>query len=146
MIKIREAETGDMSFLWDLHIASMRDYVDATYGWDDIDQKRRFETEFRPADIQMIEVNGKLIGMWEINQEADPWFLARIAISPPYQNKGIGSFLIAQFLADADLQKRRVAIQVLKVNPAKVLYQRFGFLTYEETMTHFKMLREPNES
>ena len=143
VINLRDADSGDMSFLWELHVASMREYVDATYGWNDTDQKSRFDTGFRPAGIQIIDVDGKLVGMWETNQQADPWFLARIAIIPAYQNKGIGSSLITELLAHADLQDRQVALQVLRVNPARALYERFGFLTYEETDTHFKMLRKP---
>jgi ribosomal protein S18 acetylase RimI-like enzyme len=146
MINLREAASDDMSFLWELHIASMREYVDATYGWDDTDQKNRFDTGFRPAGVQIIEVDGKPVGMWEMNQQTDPWFLARIAIVPAYQNKGIGSFLITEFLADADSQEQQVALQVLKINPAKSLYERFGFLTYEETDTHSKMLRRPHSN
>jgi ribosomal protein S18 acetylase RimI-like enzyme len=146
MITLRAAGPDDMSFLWELHVASMRDYVDATYGWNNIDQKNRFDTGFQPAVIQIIELDGKLIGMWETHQQIDPWFLARIAIIPAYQSKGIGSALITDFLADADSQERQVALQVLKVNPAKALYERFGFLSYEETGTHFKMLRKPHSN
>lgn len=121
----------------------MRGYVEATFGWDELDQTKRFEAGINVSGIQIIEADGKTAGMWETNRETDPWLLQRIAIVPREQSKGIGSYLISKFLADADGVQRQVALQVLKVNPARSLYARFGFVIYEETATHFKMLRDP---
>jgi ribosomal protein S18 acetylase RimI-like enzyme len=145
MIHLRKACSDDMPFLWELHVAAMREYVAATYGWDDTDQKSRFDNGFRLEAIQIIELGGEMAGMWEVNQEGEPWFLARIVILPAYQNKGIGSALIVELLAEADAQERQVALQVLKVNPARSLYERLGFVVHEETKTHFKMSRMPRQ-
>lgn len=144
MIQLRQAVAEDKSFLWELHIASMRQYVEATYGWDANDQEARFHAGFQPANLWIIEVDGDAVGMWETDRLVDPWFLIRIVVLPAYQNKGIGSLLIKALLADADSQEQQVILQVLKVNPARSLYERLGFLTYEETTTHFKMLRKPS--
>lgn len=141
MFTLRDANSDDLPFLWKLHVSAMRDYVEATYGWDETDQKRRFDAGFQPDAIQIIEMEKEPIGMWETNQEIDPWFLARVVVSPSHQRKGVGSYLIEKLLAEADIQKRQVTLQVMRVNPAKSLYERLGFVTYEETDTHFKMLR-----
>ncbi len=143
---LRNAAASEREFLWNLHESAMRDYVEGIYGWDDADQRRRFDDNFRLEAIQIIEVDGKPVGMWEVLKGNDSWFLARVALLTPYQNAGIGSALIGALLADANESRRVVFLQVLKTNPAKALYERLGFAVFEETETHFKMKKEPDRS
>lgn len=42
--------------------------------------------------------------------------------------------------------KRDTILQVFKENPARFLYKKVGFKTYEETKTHYKMRRSYKES
>ena len=69
-------------------------------------------------------------------------FLRAIEIHPDYQGQGIGTAIIQKLIAQAALKMKPVFLQVLKVNPAKKLYERLGFSVGSETSTHFP-LRPP---
>jgi ribosomal protein S18 acetylase RimI-like enzyme len=57
-----------------------------------------------------------------------------------HQNRGIGTEVIRSVIAEA---KRTTDgafdLSVLKVNPARRLYERLGFGVIEETKHHFRM-------
>jgi hypothetical protein len=40
---MRPADASDKNFLWWLHRATMREYVDKTWGWNDDWQRQRFD-------------------------------------------------------------------------------------------------------
>lgn len=138
----RQATTHDKSFCRDLHWRTMRAYVEATWGWDDADQAQRFEAGFHPSRTEIIEDRGQPIGMLVVDRASDPVRLLSIELSPEHQNRGLGSAIIRQIIREAG--GRSVWLQVLKVNPAKQLYERLGFVTIEQTETHWQMLRGPD--
>lgn len=67
-------------------------------------------------------------------------FLRAIEIHPDYQNQGIATSIINELIAQGTQERKPVRLQVLKVNPAKELYDRLGFAVMEETLTHYIML------
>lgn len=90
--------------------------------------------------LQIIEKAGKDIGCISIMEELDHISLSLIEILPKYQNQGIGSTLIKDTIAKAEINKS-VKLQVLKTNKkAFKLYERLGFILEEETETHFKLI------
>jgi len=66
-------------------------------------------------------------------------FLRVIEILPAHQGQGIGFRIIRQIIDDASSKQKPVYLRVLKVNPARGLYERLGFSVIEETDTHFIM-------
>jgi len=139
-IDFRHAADGDVDFLYALHVATMKEYVDQTWGWDDAFQESVFRKNYIPAEIQIITLAGKDVGMISLEERAEDVFLRVIEIHPKYQQQGLGTTIIRQIIADATHHKKRVSLRVLKVNPAKRLYDRFGFLVIEETPTHYIMM------
>lgn len=139
MIETRHAISGDKDFLWKLKVASMRQYVEAVYGWDDTIQYGFFEKNFRPEGIQVIQYDGKDIGMFEYTERTEDWFLARIEIIPSFQGKGIGTTVIQQIIGHISNTGKPLRLQVFKINPAQKLYERIGFIRTGETQTHITM-------
>ena len=139
VITTRTATDDDKGFLWELKVASMRQYVEAVYGWDDCIQYGFFELGFRPQAIQIIQYDQQDIGMYELRERASDWFLTRIEILPAFQGKGIGRTVIHQMVARICKTGKPLRLQVFKVNPAQRLYERIGFLRTGETKTHFLM-------
>ena len=70
VITTRPATHDDKDFLWELKCASMRQYVEAIYGWDDAIQYEFFEKGFHPEDLQIIQCDKQDMGMYEL-QERD---------------------------------------------------------------------------
>jgi ribosomal protein S18 acetylase RimI-like enzyme len=142
-ISLRPANVDDREFLWRLHRATMREYVDKTWGWDDNWQRERFDEQFDPALLQIIEWVRQPVGYVSVRREADEILLASIEVAPEFQNRGIGSRLVLGLLDEANREQLAVRLFVLKVNPARRLYERLGFQCIEETETHYVMRRQP---
>lgn len=140
VIAFRPASENDISFLYALHIATMKEYIDQTWGWDDAFQESLFKKNYVPAEFQVITFNGSDIGMLSLEEREEEIFLRTIKIHPNYQSQGIGTAIISKIIADGTLNMKPVRLRVLKVNPAKRLYERLGFSTVEETSTHYIML------
>jgi len=66
-------------------------------------------------------------------------WLHTICVLPEHQNRGIGTEVIRSIVAEAETQKMPLYLSVLKVNPARQLYERLGFRVIEETKHHFRM-------
>ena len=144
-VTVRPALDGDFEFLWRLHQATMRDYVDKTWGWEDAFQLQRFRQTFQ-ADrdgVEIIEAGGDPIGCLRVARERERWFLAAIEIAPSHQRQGVGSAVITRLCQCADAVGLPVDLRVLKVNPAIELYQRLGFTVTGAIETHFMMRRQP---
>jgi ribosomal protein S18 acetylase RimI-like enzyme len=121
----------------------MREYVDQTWGWDDDWQRQRFEENFKPSLLEIIEYAQKPMGYISVDRRADEIFLSSIEIAPEFQNRGIGTRLIRELLDECDRKRLSTRLFVLKVNPAQRLYERLGFEPIEETPTHYMMKRRP---
>jgi ribosomal protein S18 acetylase RimI-like enzyme len=142
-IELRQIETSDFDFLWRLHNAALKDYVTKTWGWDENWQRESFIKTFNPSEGKIIVIDGKDAGyLWVIEKDNEV-LLASIRLLPEHQNLGIGSKIIRDLL---DKSEKRVRLQVLKVNPARRLYERLGFEICEETATHFTMKAVPPDN
>lgn len=62
-IGYRPATENDIDFLYALHIATMKEYVDKTWGWNDAFQESVFRKNYVPAKIQIVQLDGNDIGM-----------------------------------------------------------------------------------
>ena len=145
-IGLRSVTPEDREYLWWLHRETMRDYVDQTWGWDDAWQRSKFDENFDPGPLQMIEANGESVGYIQVRRPGNEIFLVAIEIAPAHQSRGIATQFIRDLLEESDQTRLSVRLFVLKVNPARRLYERLGFRCTSETATHFEMKREPSLS
>ena len=138
--QLRPATGGDYDFLYALQRVTYREYVIQTWGvWDEAWQQDYFHAHFDPAREQIIVVDRQDAGAISVDRRPGELFLANIQILPAYQNGGLGTALIRQLLAEAQRRGVPMVLQVLRVNPARRLYERLGFRVVEETPTHFVM-------
>lgn len=139
--RLRPATDADYDFLYRLHVAAMRDLVARVWGWDDAWQERYFAAHFDAALSRIITVGGEDAGVVAVAWGAADAFLANIAILPPHQGRGFGAAVIRHVIAEAEARGLPVRLQVLKINPARRLYERLGFAVTGETETHDLMAR-----
>ena len=139
-IDFRPAVENDIDFLYTLHIATMKEYVDKTWGWGDVFQESVFRKNYVPANIQIITLANTDIGMLSVEERTEDVFLRAIEIHPINQQQGLGTTIIQHIIDDAARKMKPVRLQVLKVNPAKKLYDRLGFSVIEDTKTHYIMM------
>lgn len=140
-ITFHQAREGDFEFLWELHKATMKIYVDETWGWDEEFQKKYFNTQFDPIAIELIIYKNTKIGAIEIRERDRVLYISNFKILPRFRNKGIGTIILKELIKTSDNKQKPMKLQVLKVNPARQLYIRSGFKTFGNTETHFIMER-----
>jgi len=66
--------------------------------------------------------------------------IGRIFIAPAHQNLGVGSILLKQLIERARMSKKLFKLRVLRVNPARRLYERHGFVVSHSTDHHHHMV------
>jgi len=143
-VAYRQATQEDADFLYRLHRAALRNYVVQTWGeWDEGWQKTQFLERFCAEYSLILIVEGQDVGVLRLERGPDEWFVAVLEILPQWQGKGIGTSVLQSILKEAAVRQKPVALQVLKVNPARRLYERHGFRSVGETPTHIKMRAWP---
>lgn len=141
---LRTISDADYLWLWSLKRETMRTYVEQTWGkWDDDWQAERFRQNFRPDHVQVIVLDGHDAGLLHVVRSAEEIRLVNIQVSPEFQNRGLGTEVMHALLAEARREKLPLRLQVLKVNPARRLYERIGFAVVAETETHYQMRWTP---
>jgi ribosomal protein S18 acetylase RimI-like enzyme len=129
MIQRRPAVESDYQFMWELHRQTFRSYVEATWGWDEEWQAKYFRETRDLSRYDILVDKGRDIGCLEIRHEDKLLILEYVAILPEHQNQGLGSEVMRGVLRSASERGVPVRLSVLKVNPARKLYERMGFQT-----------------
>jgi ribosomal protein S18 acetylase RimI-like enzyme len=137
---LRPATSGDSEFCYTLHRRSLGEVVAEVFGgWDDAVQREFHARWFDPARLKIIEDNAGIpIGALDVRDEADHAYLSRIELLPGYQDRGIGSAVIRDLLAEG----REVRLHVFAVHVrARRLYERLGFRVEAEHDGRLEMVR-----
>jgi ribosomal protein S18 acetylase RimI-like enzyme len=142
-LKFRPATPDDEEFLYQLLKATMRGYVDQIWGWDEDWQRAYFHMRFDPAKNQIVVLDDQDVGVISVEWREDVVHLCTLFILPEYQGRGIGTQLISALQAAASREGLPMTLRVLKVNPAKRLYERLGFMVVEEDEARYVMKTTP---
>lgn len=115
----------DYSFVYGLTKKSLSPY---TTKYTKIN-KKEFDEDFnrRYREILILLKNKKRIGFYHVSKdiyESAALYIVRIFISPSYQKKGIGSFLMDYF---ETLGYKKIRLQILSNNPAFHFYKKHGY-------------------
>jgi ribosomal protein S18 acetylase RimI-like enzyme len=130
--------------MFQVHEAAMSHYVERTWGpWDPAWQWSYFREHFNLSRCQIVLVDSQPAGYFQVAREADHFFIEFIILAPAFHGRAVGTTLIQDLLAEANRAKLPVGLQVLKISPARRLYERLGFVTFGETETHFLMEARP---
>ena len=128
MYTLRPATEADYDFLYALHCAAIREYVEPIWGWHEEWQAEYFRRKFNPNGRRVIEVEGHDAGVLVIEERPDELYLALIELLPGYQGRGIGTMIVTSLLDQAQNRGMPVTLDVLETNqPARRLYERLGF-------------------
>ena len=138
MFQLRKAELSDFDFIWRLRVATMKQVVSQSYGWDEADQ-RLYAKESLNGNIVL--VGGETCGVLTLSDWGDQLHLTWMAISPDLQGRGLGRELIEFCQRQAAEAGKPLTLQVLRNNPAASLYERHGFTVYSEEGPHKLLMR-----
>ena len=127
---LRAARRADEEFLFALHRSAMREYVEATWGWDEGWQREHFAATYVPGRNAIIVRLGKVprdVGRISLTRHWRKIFLRDIELVAEERGHGLGSALMRALLSLAGKEGRAIELFVLKRNPAQRLYARLGF-------------------
>lgn len=127
-VSLRQTTAADFEFCFGLHRSALGEYVDAIWGWDELEQRTRFQEAFDPAGTQVITVNGHDAGALNLAEADGAVVLSRIELDPTYQGRGIGGHIVGALVGEAASRGEDVVLEVLDVNTRAVaFYERLGF-------------------
>ncbi len=139
-VQLRAIRPEDGPWLWSVHRATMRPYVIETWGaWDDAGEREFLERSYTVESMRIIQQDGRDVGLCEVQRRGEERYLARLGVIPSRQHAGVGTAVLRLIQAEAQQARQSLCLQVLKVNPARRLYERTGFKLSGETVTHWLM-------
>ena len=124
---LRAATRADETMLFALHRDALREYVEATWGWNEHWQQAHFAGHYAPARNAVIVRGAADIGRISLSRHWRAVFLRDIELIASERNRGLGSAIVRAVLALARAEGRPVELFVLNCNPARNLYARLGF-------------------
>ena len=136
--RLRKSEEEDWEFIWRLRVATMKEAISKSYGWDD-ETQRGYAAESLRGEIVLIDE--KPVGVLTLADWGDQMHLVWMAIQPETQRQGVGSALVEYCQRQARDAGKPLTLQVLRDNPAVSLYTRHGFEVYDQNGPHKLLMR-----
>jgi GNAT superfamily N-acetyltransferase len=105
----------------------MREYIEQAWGWDEGFQSAAFRQHLPWQRFKIITINETSVGAACVLETPDFIVIEMMMIEPEFQRRGIGSNFVARLLDHARSEGRGAKLRVIKVNPARKMYERLGF-------------------
>jgi ribosomal protein S18 acetylase RimI-like enzyme len=139
-ISLRPATPKDFELTFALKKEGAKRYIDKIWGWDEAEQIQFHTHEFILEDIQIILHKNETIGMLDIDNQEDRFFVKGFYLTKKYQSKGIGQYLLESLKKKGVGEGKFVELEVFKKNPrAFRFYKRLGFNVIDESESHFRL-------
>ena len=143
VVTFRPVNPGDTEFLFSLYAQTRAEEL-APVPWPP-QQKEQFlrqqfsaqtasyQANYPRAAFWIIIVDGADAGRLYLHHRKNEIRIMDIALLAPFRNRGIGSALLRQVMAEGEKTGRTVTIHVEFFNPARKLYERLGFHQVSQT-------------
>jgi ribosomal protein S18 acetylase RimI-like enzyme len=136
-IHLRPVRDEDREFLCQVY-ASTREEELALVAWSSTQkdmfcrmqfdaQDKHYKKHYTGASFEIILSGDDPIGRLYVSRWPEEIRIIDIALLPAHRNRGAGSILIREILAEAEQAGKCVTIHVEKMNSARRLYDRLGF-------------------
>jgi GNAT superfamily N-acetyltransferase len=140
-IALAPAASGDYEFARETYYATMRWIIERLFGWNQAEQDASFASQFRLEDARLIMVDDQRVGWIQAQQNESAVTLHQFYVVPALQRRGIGTQILEMVIQEARSQRKSLEVAVVKINPAKSLYDRHGFhVTHEDDYKYYMRL------
>lgn len=109
-------------------------------------QAAHYLKHYPGAEFLIIEYAGEPAGRFYIRRSESEIRIMDIAIIPAFRGKGIGTLLLQQLIAEAQMSARILTIHVEKFNPALRLYERLGFQAVDDRGAYWFLEWSPRQT
>lgn len=131
---------ADRKFFREVHHLAYRNVIEAMFGWDEQKQDHYADVDFNNRNPHIIQYKETPVGVIGWQEKDDHIWFGPIFVLPQFQNRGIGTFLVKQFMKDAATRNIPLRLQTLKMTErAKKLYERLGFTVLSSSDVHWHM-------
>ncbi len=141
LYEIRPATENDFTFLYQLRELALRKAVEAVFGWDENIQMGVCAQEWEEARPDILEINGKRVGSYLVQQNPNHIYFGRFYLLPEFQGQGLGNLILDDILALADHKNLPIKLCHLQGNRVSSLYTRLGFKILSEDAEFVHMMR-----
>jgi len=138
-INLQQVKSERYDFSLHLYLLAMRPYMQELNVWDEQEQRSNFAAQWKLEEVRIISVDGNDVGWLQVSELPAEIRLQKFFILPQYQRSGIGSEVLSKLLATWRPTGKKIVLRVLKNNPARRLYERFGFSVVAEAGIVFRM-------
>ena len=119
---------------------------DAFIRWQYAMQKQEYDTRYPDARYDVILVDGVPAGRIWVGTDDKQIRLLDIAITPEFQNRGVGTYLLRQLIDEALRTGKALRHMVFMLNEnASRFYERLGFKTIEDVGGYLHMEWRPGQ-
>jgi ribosomal protein S18 acetylase RimI-like enzyme len=140
-IALVPAASGDCEFARETYYATMRWIIERLFGWNQAEQDASFASQFRVEDARLIMMDDQRVGWVQTQQGAGVVTLHQLYVVPALQRRGIGTQVLRMVIQEARNRVQPLKVAVVKINPAKGLYDRHGFrVTHEDEYKYYMSL------
>jgi GNAT superfamily N-acetyltransferase len=91
-------------------------------------QSRGYAASFPNAESSIVTVGGVPAGRLIVDRNAADIRIVEISLLPEFRRAGVGTALVAPLLEEADGAGLPLRCHVAEGNPARVFWERFGFV------------------
>ena len=89
--------------------------------------------------MRILTVGEEAVGYFEFEERDHDVFLCGVVLLPAHQRRGIGTEVVRWLQERARERGVPLTLGVLKVNPARALYERLGFVRTGDDEHHIHM-------
>mgnify|MGYP002279115488 CR=1 FL=1 len=111
--------------------------------WDEEKILSRFTESFLPDQISILTEDATPIGWMQISETAEEIHLDQLHLVQSVRNQGIGTRLIKELQNRAAACRKMLALNVMRGNHARQLYERLGFREVGSDEDKIRMLWQP---
>lgn len=132
-VDLRPAGGDDRAFAQAVYFETQRWLIEELFGWRGDDaENEKFDEFYRPEETSIVSVDGEDAGWIAIVRSSEAIELDGIYLLPQYQRRGIGTALVRGLIQQAGTEGKALNLSTAKINPARNLYRRLGFVETHE--------------
>ena len=139
----RPARMGDFVFCAQRYFESMRWIMEAL-NLDETRQRESFTAQWRLSEVRIIAIGEEDVGWLQTATLEDSLFLKQLYVIERCRRRGIGADVMNALVEEAMRLRKAVTLAVVKINPARRLYERLGFRITHEDEHKIYLRRECN--
>lgn len=152
-LRYRKARSEETDWAYQLFRTTMKDYIDQTWGWDELFQRHGFDENIRSAGLVIVSLDDKdetvadtcKIGAYSLKPKTDHLLLDMLLVAPQWQRHGYGSRILQHVLQQGKAAGKPLRLSVLRNNPAFHFYCHHGFSIESQDDFRYRMISEQSQ-